>query len=96
LKNLLHAQFEQDETSVPAGLPPIPEDFAVPEELASRLKVAAELYSITEMKSCLGEVTQLGPGGQRFADHLLRMAENYDMDSILRYLEGAQREQALS
>ena len=96
LKNLLHAQFEPDETGAPADLPPVPDDFALPEELAARLKVAAELYSITEMKSCLGEIAQLGPGGQRFADHLLRMAENYDMDSILRYLDGAQNEQALS
>ena len=93
LKNLLHVEFEPDETGAPADLPPIPEDFALPEELAARLKIAAELYSITEMKSCLSEVALLGPGGERFADHLLRMAENYDMDSILRYLDGAQREQ---
>jgi len=96
LKNLLHAEFEPDETGAPAGLPPVPDDFAVPEELAARLKVAAELYSITEMKSCLGEIALLGPDGQKFADHLLRMADNYDMDSVLRALEGAQREGALT
>lgn len=56
----------------------------LPEDLASRLAVAAELHSATVLKSCLGEVEKLGPAGERLAQHLRGFLASYDMKSIQR------------
>ncbi|HSI62347.1 MAG TPA: response regulator, partial [Candidatus Saccharimonadia bacterium] len=57
---------------------------ALPEDLASRLAVAAELHSATVLKSCLTEVEKLGPAGERLAQHLRGFLASYDMKSIQR------------
>jgi CheY-like chemotaxis protein len=85
LKNLLHARFEPDEPGANA-LPPELAGFALPEKFSTRLKTAAELYSVTEIKGCLGEIAQLGPDGRRLAEHLQRLADGYDMNAILEFL----------
>jgi PAS domain S-box-containing protein len=92
LKNLLHARFEPDEPDASA-LPPELAGFALPEKLTTRLKTAAELYSVTEIKGCLGEIAQLGPDGRRLAEHLQRLADGYDMNAILEFLGGPTRTQ---
>jgi CheY-like chemotaxis protein len=54
----------------------------LPEDLALRLMMAAELHSATVLKACLGEVAQLGPAGERLAAHLRQFMASYDMETI--------------
>jgi CheY-like chemotaxis protein len=54
----------------------------LPEELAERLMMAAELHSATVLKACLLEVEGLGAAGQRFAHHLRVFLASYDMATI--------------
>jgi signal transduction histidine kinase/FixJ family two-component response regulator len=54
----------------------------LPEDLALRLMMAAELHSATVLKSCLSEVAQLGPSGRRLAEHLREFAHSFDMETI--------------
>ena len=58
----------------------------LPEDLAQRLSVAAELHSATVLKACLLEVEQLGPAGARLAQHLRGFLASYDMETIQRIL----------
>ncbi len=88
LKNLLHVELEP----VPAAggaeaEPPEPCDFALPEEMAARVRAAAELYSTTEIRACLAEIARTDPEGKRVAEHLQRMADRYDMNAILEFLD---------
>jgi len=96
LKNLLGVQFEADEPAGKTALLTLPDDIALPEPLAARLRSAAELYSVTEIKSCIVEISQLGDDGRQIAEHLQRMADNYDMNAILAFLDEAQRIQQVS
>jgi hypothetical protein len=91
LKNLLNVEFEswRPEEQGPLENPPAPGDFVLPEVLAARVRDSAELYSITEIRGCLGEIAQLGPSGRRLASHLQEMADRYDMNAILRFLDAA-------
>ncbi len=57
---------------------------SLPEDLAARLAMAAELHSATVLKSCLAEVEKLGPAGERLAQHLRGFLASYDMKSIQR------------
>ena len=56
----------------------------LPEDLAARLTMAAELHSATVLKSCLLEVETLGPAGERVAAHLRTFLASYDMKTIQR------------
>ena len=57
---------------------------SLPEDLAARLTMAAELHSATVMKSCLTEMEKLGPAGGRLAQHLRGFLSSYDMKTIQR------------
>jgi CheY-like chemotaxis protein len=54
----------------------------LPEELVTRLMMAAELHSATVLKNCLREVEETGPSGQRLAGHLREFLASYDMEMI--------------
>lgn len=56
----------------------------LPEDLATRLSMAAELHSATVLKSCLLEVEKLSPAGERLARHLRGFLASYDMKTIQR------------
>ena len=56
----------------------------LPQELATRLTMAAELHSATVLKSCLIDVEQLGEAGERLAHHLRGFLSSYDMKTIQR------------
>jgi DNA-binding response OmpR family regulator len=58
----------------------------LPEDLASRLSMAAELHSATVLKSCLLEVEKIGPAGERLARHLRGFLSSYDMTTIQRII----------
>jgi signal transduction histidine kinase/DNA-binding response OmpR family regulator len=57
---------------------------ALPEDLSTRLVMAAELHSATALKNCLVEVERLGPHGRRLAGHLRGFLASYDMEMIQR------------
>ncbi|TDU81242.1 signal transduction histidine kinase [Prosthecobacter fusiformis] len=88
LRHLLGAEFEyKDETAdADAGDPFDLSQISLPEDLASRLTMAAELHSATVLKSCLGELEQLGSAGQRLAQHLRGFLASYDMKTIQRII----------
>lgn len=54
----------------------------LPEDLAARLAMAAELHSATVLKVCLAEMEILGPAGERVAGHLRTFLASYDMKAI--------------
>jgi len=56
----------------------------LPQELATRLTMAAELHSATVLKNCLTDVEALGPAGERLARHLREFLSSYDMKTIQR------------
>jgi signal transduction histidine kinase/DNA-binding NarL/FixJ family response regulator len=84
LRNLLGIEFEY--APAPAERDTAPEldlgSIVLPEDLITRLVMAAELHSTTVMKNCLREVEQTGPAGQRLATHLREFMASYDMETI--------------
>jgi signal transduction histidine kinase/DNA-binding NarL/FixJ family response regulator len=84
LRNLLGVEFDYADS--PANIDAAPEldlgSIALPEDLITRLVMAAELHSTTVMKNCLREVEQAGPPGQRLASHLRGFMASYDMETI--------------
>ena len=58
----------------------------LPQELAARLTMAAELHSATVLKACLADLDQLGTAGQRLARHLRGFLSSYDMKTIQRII----------
>ncbi len=86
LRHQLHVEFlHRDRPTSGDALPAIDlARLALPEDLAARLVMAAELHSATVLKNCLGEVGQLGPHGLRLAGHLRGFLASYDMEMIQR------------
>lgn len=62
------------------------ERVTLPDELYSRLTVAAELHSTTALKAGLQDLRQLGPDAQKLAENIRHLMRSYDMDGILRLL----------
>jgi signal transduction histidine kinase/CheY-like chemotaxis protein len=58
----------------------------LPEDLVSRMVMAAELHSTTVLKNCLKEVEHFGPREQRLAEHLRSFLTSYDMETIQRII----------
>jgi signal transduction histidine kinase/DNA-binding response OmpR family regulator len=56
----------------------------LPESLATRLVMAAELHSATVLKQCLSELGEISPAAQRLAEHLRGFLASYDMETIQR------------
>jgi signal transduction histidine kinase/CheY-like chemotaxis protein len=56
----------------------------LPESLATRLVMAAELHSATVLKQCLVELGEISPAAQRLAEHLRGFLASYDMETIQR------------
>ena len=89
LAELLGATFEYGEATPADASPPDPGGrVALPEGLTQRLRRAAERYHVTELRRCLQEAEALGPEGQGFAGRLRALVEKYDMEGVLRLLEG--------
>ncbi|GEP41077.1 CHASE domain-containing protein [Brevifollis gellanilyticus] len=86
LQHLLGAEFiykdEPAEASAEESIDLL--KLTLPEELATRLTMAAELHSATVLKGCLTEMEQLGTAGQRLAQHLRTFLASYDMKTIQR------------
>lgn len=88
LRHLLGVDFEYkgDLPGAEAGESIDLSQITLPEELAARLTMAAELHSATVLKSCLAELEQLGTAGQRLAQHLRGFLASYDMKTIQRII----------
>ena len=71
--------YEQ-EAPPDSGLKPV----SLSEALALRLMVAAELHSLTALKSALQELAELGPDALALTEHLRHMMRSYDMEAIQR------------
>ncbi len=86
LENLLGARFVGSAQEEPreAGEIINLRSVELPEELAVRLTMAAELHSATVLKNCLHDVEQLSPAGARLAEHLRGFLASYDMATIQR------------
>jgi len=55
----------------------------LPEDLLSRLKEAAEIYSLTQINQCLDEMVQLDEHSRLLAEQLRVLGRNQDMEAIL-------------
>jgi len=63
----------------------------LPEDLLSRLKEAAEMYSLTELNQCFVEMEELGEDVRPLVDRLRELARNQDMEEILNILSEYQK-----
>ena len=59
----------------------------LPTSLRARLRQAAEMHNVTEVRKCLDQLQGLGSGERRLAAYLDELALRFDMDSLLRELE---------
>ncbi|MBI1923307.1 response regulator, partial [Candidatus Poribacteria bacterium] len=87
LANLLHVVYQYDAASQESDA--LTRDFekiALPHDLLSRLKEAAENYRTTELKRYLNEVDEIPPDGHRLAEYLRGCLQSYDMEGILKVL----------
>ncbi len=85
LEHLPGVRFEYKIGSAPSAPSASPLDLTqiiLPEDLALRLTMAAELHSTTVLKSCLAELEQLGAPGQRLAVHLRGFVQSFQMETI--------------
>jgi PAS domain S-box-containing protein len=80
LTSLLGIELEPEPCAAPhepAGMP-----ILLPEALASRLRIAAEIHNVTELRACIEEVAAL-PDGREMAACLGAWAAGYQMDKII-------------
>jgi CheY-like chemotaxis protein len=87
LRRLPNVHFD-DASSISAPSAPLPdlETLALPEDLCTRMMVAAELHSTTVLKACLDELRQLGGPAAALADHLRLFLRAYDLEGVARLL----------
>jgi signal transduction histidine kinase/CheY-like chemotaxis protein len=84
LRNLLGVEFLYRPRAGDAEAAPLLDlgRIVLPEDLVTRLVMAAELHSATVLKNCLKEVEQTGAEGRRLATHLREFLASYDMEMI--------------
>jgi len=90
LANLLHVEYEYTEIDVRHDAPLDASKIALPAELLSRLKTAAEMHSLTALERHLEEVAELNADGQLLAERLRELSRNYQTEAILALLEEIQ------
>jgi PAS domain S-box-containing protein len=82
LASVLEIELEPEPNPAPeepAGDPPA---IVLPEPLASRLRMAAEIHNVTEIRACIEEVASLADG-RPMADRLRGWAAGYQMEKII-------------
>ncbi|HSI13965.1 MAG TPA: CHASE domain-containing protein [Chthoniobacter sp.] len=84
LRNLLGVHFDYKAPAEDAERAPLQDlgSIVLPEELVTRVMMAAELHSATVLKSCLREMEETGAPGRRLAEHLREFLASYDMEMI--------------
>jgi len=90
MTRLHHVEFEYEESDpnqlthgASAQVPQI----HIPDNLYVRLREAARLHNISDLKDCLAETIALGENGRSLLKHLYPFVEKYDMDGIHHVLE---------
>jgi len=63
----------------------------IPSELLKRLQKAADEYWVSELETCLKELSELGEEGTTLADGLRLFMGRYDMDGLLEVLAKLER-----
>jgi CheY-like chemotaxis protein len=88
LHQLLHVDFVYKQPSLESSEATAIDlsQITLPEDLVSRMVMAAELHSTTVLKNCLKEVEHFGPREQRLAEHLRGFLTSYDMETIQRII----------
>jgi CheY-like chemotaxis protein len=88
LATLLGVEFERGEPKTQLQTSEVSQisEVSMPEDLWMRLKTAAELYKVTDLKTDLTEVEGLGSAGQRLAERLRELIRRYDMEGVLKVL----------
>jgi signal transduction histidine kinase len=64
----------------------------LPRSVLEGLKEAVEMHNLSELRKQIEALTLLSPAGQRLAEHLLHLSQQYDMDPIVTVLEGIRHE----
>jgi signal transduction histidine kinase/DNA-binding response OmpR family regulator len=89
LEQLLEVRFDYRAPPEQPPEAPAPIDYTrvkLPPDLHQRLRTAAEVYSVTELKRCLNEMDRLGAPEQQLSARLRELARLYDMEAILNIL----------
>ena len=88
LAELLGVEYEYEEETVTLEEGPLElEGLVLPTELHDRLQAAAEVASVTRLRQTLEEVESLGERERLLAGHLRDLAENFDLEGVLKMLE---------
>ena len=90
ITRLLHVEFkyeDPDPNQSPHGASAQVSQIHIPGNLYARLKEAARLHNISDLKDCLAETIALGENGRSLLKHLYPFVEKYDMDGIHHVLE---------
>ena len=82
LENVLEIQLLPEPLAASEEFPPAPATIPLPAPLAARLRVAAEIHNVTELRACIEEVAAL-PDGRAMAASLRAWAAVYEMDKIV-------------
>jgi len=87
LRRLPNVRFDDvpPSSSISVPLPDL-ETLALPEDLCTRMTVAAELHSTTVLKACVEELRQLDGPASALADHLRLLLRAYDLEGVARLL----------
>ncbi|VAX28792.1 hypothetical protein MNBD_NITROSPINAE05-1358, partial [hydrothermal vent metagenome] len=97
LAKLLEVEFlKEDAISPPEkmtarNLPPLSK-IQLPEDILNRLKSAADLSNLTDLKLCMKELHAHGDDGQSLLKHLNPLAGKFDMAGILALLKRVNHE----
>lgn len=97
LKNMLGVEFineEENSSSAKTDADTILElpKIRLPGDLLQRLKTAADLSNLTDLKLCMKELDALGEAGQSLLHHLKPFAGKFDMSGILSLLQQVKHE----
>jgi PAS domain S-box-containing protein len=80
LTSLLHVEFVRQAPDEPDAAFDLP--FDLPPPIRRRLREAAEIYNVTELKRVIPEIDRIGPHARRLVDRLRTCVARLDMDSI--------------
>ena len=93
LADLLQVEYTYADPVAPLETAaPDPGEVSLPGPLRRRLREAAELYQVTELRQGLEEAEALGPRVRSLVARLRELADAYDMEAVLRLLDGIPEE----
>jgi hypothetical protein len=94
MARLLNVEYEYEETKSTKA-PSIKEiDFSAIQlslELHASLKEMAGMGMMTELEEILPQVENSGPGGPGLAAHIKELADQFDIDGIIKALEAIEK-----